>query len=58
MAKIEIKGRPEELERISVFLKNNNIRFDIVNDLGNHSMEDSLRYKELIERAGLKPEFD
>ncbi len=53
MAKIEIKASPEELERISVFLKNNNIRFEMVNDLGNHSMEDSLKYKQLLERSKL-----
>ena len=31
MAKIEIKGSPEELERVATFLANNNVKFDIVN---------------------------
>ena len=29
MAKIEIKGSPEELERVATFLANNNVKFDI-----------------------------
>ena len=46
MAKIEIKGSPEELERVATFLANNNVKFDIVNDYGNHSLEDlALREK-------------
>lgn len=48
MAKIEIKGSPEELERASVFLRNNNIRFRIVADYGNHSERDTRKYVELI----------
>ena len=49
MAKIEIKGDPEDLKRISTFLNNNNIKFEIVDDYGNHSMEDSKKYRELLE---------
>ena len=51
--KAEIKASPEELERFAVFLKNNTISFEMVNDLGNHSMEDSLKYKQLLERSKL-----
>jgi hypothetical protein len=29
MAKIEIKGSPEELERVATFLANNNIKFNV-----------------------------
>lgn len=50
MAKIEIKGSPEELERISTFLVNNCIRFKIVDDFGNHSMEKNAKYNKLFER--------
>jgi len=32
MAKIEIKGTPEELQRVSVFLNNNHIKHLIIND--------------------------
>ena len=39
MAKIEIKGSPEELERVSTFLINNNIKFSLIKDFGNHSLE-------------------
>lgn len=48
MAKIEIKGTPEKLERVSIFLKANNIQHTIMDDFGNHSREDSERYRELI----------
>jgi len=40
MARIEIKGSPEELERIAIFLKDNNILHRIAPDFGNHSKED------------------
>ncbi len=50
MAKIEIVGSPEELLRISTFLINNNINFGMVDDYGNHSLEDSKKYQELIEK--------
>ena len=48
MAKIEIKGTPEKLERVSIFLKANNIQHTIIDDFGNHSKEDSERYRELM----------
>ncbi len=48
MAKIEIKGSPEELERIAIFLKSNNIQFYISPDFGNHSREDLQKYEELM----------
>lgn len=50
MAKIQITGTPEELDRVATFLRNNNINFEIVNDFGNHSKEDSEKYNKLIER--------
>lgn len=50
MAKIEIKGSPEELERVATFLANNNVKFDIVNDYGNHSLEDLDKYAHLKSR--------
>tara|TARA_R110000868_G_scaffold66652_3_gene198426 strand:+ start:1529 stop:1687 length:159 start_codon:yes stop_codon:yes gene_type:complete len=50
MAKIEIKGSPEELERISTFLVNNSIRFKLVNDFGNHSLEDNSKFNKLLEK--------
>tara|TARA_R110000744_G_scaffold128298_3_gene235309 strand:+ start:622 stop:780 length:159 start_codon:yes stop_codon:yes gene_type:complete len=50
MAKIEILGSPEELERVSTFLTNNNIKFKVVSDFGNHSIEDSGKYNKLIEK--------
>ncbi len=34
MAKIEIMGSPEELERISTFLKKNKVKLSIVKDFG------------------------
>ena len=45
MAKIEIKGTPEKLERVSIFLKTNNIEHSIIDDFGNHSVEDTEKYK-------------
>ncbi|WP_155941592.1 MULTISPECIES: hypothetical protein [Maribacter] len=50
MAKIEIKGSPEELERVATFLANNNVKFNVVNDYGNHSLEDLEKYADLIQR--------
>lgn len=50
MAKIEIKGSPEELERVSTFLLHNNIKFSIANDFGNHSQYDAEKYAELMEK--------
>ena len=50
MAKIEITSPPEELDRICTFLKSNNIHFKLVDDYGNHSLEDSKKYKELLEK--------
>jgi len=48
MAKIEIKGTPEKLERVSIFLKANNIQHSIIEDFGNHSLEDAKKYRELM----------
>lgn len=48
MAKIEIKGTPEKLERIAIFLKANNIEHKITDDYGNHSQEDLDKYRELM----------
>lgn len=59
MAKIEIKGTPEKLERIAIFLKANNIPHDIIDDFGNHSKEDTDKYRDLMMRFnhnGLKNE--
>ena len=50
MAKIEIKGSPEELERVATFLANNNVKFNVVNDYGNHSIEDLEKYANLTQR--------
>ncbi|WP_149274519.1 hypothetical protein [Pareuzebyella sediminis] len=50
MAKIEIKGTPEKLERVSIFLKANNIQHSIVDDFGNHSKEDSDKYRVLMSK--------
>ena len=50
MAKIEINGTLEDLDRICTFLKSNNIRFGLVDDYGNHSLEDSKKHRELIEK--------
>lgn len=48
MAKIEIKGTPEKLERIAIFLKTNNIDYSMTDDYGNHSVEDRKKYQELM----------
>jgi hypothetical protein len=50
MAKIEITGSPDELERVSTFLMNNNIPFNIASDFGNHSQEDSEKFIQLMEK--------
>lgn len=50
MAKIEIKGSPEELERVATFLANNNLKFEVVKDYGNHSLEDLDKYADLINK--------
>lgn len=50
MAKIEIKGTPDKLERVSIFLKANNIQHSIVDDFGNHSKEDSDKYRVLMSK--------
>jgi hypothetical protein len=50
MAKIEIKGSPEELERVATFLASNNIKFNVVNDYGNHSLDDIEQYKHLMRK--------
>ncbi len=50
MARIEIKGSPEELERIVTFLKANNIHFHIAADFGNHSKEDFENYQALMQK--------
>lgn len=48
MAKIEIKGTPEKLERVSIFLKTNSIEHTIIDDFGNHSKEDAEKYRNLM----------
>jgi len=48
MAKIEIKDSPDELERVATFLSNNNIKFSVVKDCGNYSLDDIDRYEHLI----------
>ena len=48
MARIEINGAPEELERVAVFLKANNIKFGVVDNFANYTLEESLKYKELM----------
>ena len=50
MAKIEIKGNPEKLERIAIFLKANNIEHAIIDDYGNHSKEDLEKYRDLMSK--------
>ena len=50
MAKIEIKGTPEKLERIAIFLKTNNIDYSMIDDYGNHSVEDRQKYQELMRK--------
>ncbi len=50
MAKIEINGSPEELERISTFLLHNNIKFSVVKDFGNHSISDDEKFASLLQK--------
>ena len=50
MAKIEIKGTAEKLERVSIFLRANNIEHSITEDYGNHSKEEADRYQALIRK--------
>ena len=50
MAKIEIKGTPEKLERIAIFLKANSIEHAIIDDYGNHSLEDVAKYRDLMSK--------
>ena len=47
MARIEIKGSPEELERVTIFLKANNIKHVIADDYENHSKEKLEKYEAL-----------
>lgn len=58
MARIEIKGSPAELERIAIFLKDNNIRFNISPDFGNHSKEDLEKYEELMLKYNAAEQLD
>ena len=58
MARIEIKGTPEELERIVIFLKSNNIQFHISPDFGNHSQEDLQKYEALIQQYNTEEELN
>ena len=50
MAKIVIKDSPDELGRIAYFLKNNNIKFEVDKDFGNHSSQDDKKYAALMAR--------
>ncbi len=50
MAKIEINASLEELGRTSTFLVNNNIKFSVVNDFGNHSITDAEKLELLIQK--------
>ena len=50
MARIEITGTPDELERIGTFLKNNNVDFKMVNDFGNHSLKEQKMFENIIEK--------
>ncbi len=50
MAKIEITGSPDELERVSTFLLNNNIKFKIRDDFGNHSHEVLEKFNVLMKK--------
>ena len=58
MARIEIKGTPEELERIAIFLKGNNIQFHISPDFGNHSKEDVHKYEALMQQYNTEEELN
>ncbi|WP_273566411.1 hypothetical protein [Maribacter halichondriae] len=50
MARIEISGTPDELERIGTFLKNNNVDFKMVNDFANYSLEEQKMFDRIIEK--------
>ena len=54
MARIEINGSPEELERIVIFLKANNIKHVITDDYGNHSKEDLEKYEQLKSKYNIE----
>jgi len=58
MARIEIKGSPEELERIVIFLKANNIQYHITADFGNHSKEDLQKYEELMTKYNTEEQLN
>ena len=58
MARIEIKGTPEELERIVIFLKANNIQFHISPDFGNHSKENLEKYEALMQQYNTEGELN
>ena len=58
MARIEIKGSPEELERIAIFLKDNNIQHRISPDFGNHSKEDLQKYEELMQQYNTEEQLN
>jgi hypothetical protein len=58
MARIEIKGSPEELERIAIFLKDNNIQHRISPDFGNHSKEDLEKYEALMQKYNAEEQLN
>jgi len=58
MARTEIKGSPEELERIVTFLKANNIQFHITPDFGNHSKEDLQKYEALMRQYNTEEQLN
>ena len=45
MSKIEIYGTPKELERIAIFLENNNLSFKIKEDVCDPSIEKTNGHK-------------
>ena len=47
MAKIEITGSPQELDRVAIFLKNNNIKFKVAKD---HGPEEQRLFNELEDK--------
>jgi hypothetical protein len=58
MARIEIKGSPEELERIAIFLKDNNIQHRIAPDFGNHSLAELEKYEELMTKYNTEEQLN
>jgi len=58
MARIEIKGSPEELERIAIFLKDNNIQFHITPDFGNHSVAELEKYEALMQQYNAEEQLN